>query len=344
MFRPAKRARLESLDHSHLAHRLLSRVGSGELRPTTAQQTALDAVHDGIASQAVHALASLGNAGRPLRWKVQWPIVLCCRCDLGAAVHHPQQAPCGTGGMQQFFPVVWTLPCMPPPWLAHMARSAQNIERDLHVWLRNLHGRDLEPYVACLPLWDGDSVREIEVPLLLPHQWLSALHSSSPSNFQASLVGSGGMEGIPQFWGWMMEQPWAAHHPAYRAPEDLWQHIPFCIHCDGGEAYSNYELEIWSLSSLLVHGLESWDWKFVLCTIPVWRMPSKEVRNVAASTACLPSAHSPRAVATDAPPCAAPRARSHGAHGFACMQLDWSRTVHLGSAPDARGACSTHGA
>ena len=225
-----------------------------------------------------------------------------------------------------------------------MARSAQNTERDLHVWLRNLHGRDLEPYVACLPLWNGDSVSDVEVPLLLPHQWLAALHFSSPANFQASLVGSDGMEGTPQFWGWMMEQPWAAQHPAYRAPEDLWQHIPFCIHCDGGEAYSNYELEIWSLSSLLVHGLESWDWKFVLCAIPVWRMPSKEVRNVAASTACIPSAQSPRAVATDTPPCAAPRARSHAAHGFACMQLDWSRTVHLGSAPDARGACSTHGA
>ena len=194
----------------------------------------------------------------------------------------------GPGGTQQY--VLWCCHSQRTLPACSLDRSAQNIERDLHVWLRDLHGRELEPHVASVPLWGGACVRDIDVPLLLPHQWLSALHSASPSIFEASLVGDGGIEGAHQFWGWMMEQPWAAQHPAYLAPEDLWQHVPLCIHADGGEACSNKELEIWSLSSMLVHGRESWDWKFVLRTIPVWRMPSREVGNVVASTACLRSA------------------------------------------------------
>ena len=29
---------------------------------------------------------------------------------------------------------------------------AQNEERDLHIWLKDLHGLDLEPYETCLEL------------------------------------------------------------------------------------------------------------------------------------------------------------------------------------------------
>ena len=180
MFRPAKRARLESLGHSHLAHRLLSRVGSGEMRPTTAQQTALDAVRDGLGSQAAQALSSLGNDGKPLLCKIPWSCVLRWRCDLGPSAHDRQERLdpwwCHSPCMQQFVqwrhgrhaaicPVVLPFPahapCLPAGQVSseHQARlarlasklarartgAARRVRASLGRGLRTRHRRALAP-------------------------------------------------------------------------------------------------------------------------------------------------------------------------------------------------------
>jgi hypothetical protein len=306
--RPAKRQRLENLDASHLVQRLLTRVGSGEMRPTTAQQTALDAVRDGLPSAAVAALSSLGNSGESHR------------PEIGGTEHrlwgvHDREITAARRARLQVEPFGRGDPVC--RWLAHRhGRSPQNIERDMHRWLAHLHGMELEPYDVAVPLWDGDGVNDIIVPMLLPHHWMAALHAAGAAIFEGSMIGDGGHDDICRFWEWSIEQPWAAEHPAHDAPDSWWQHIPLCIHSDGGEAYSNYELQVWSLSSMLVHGKESWDWKYVICTIPTWRMPSKTVRNAPASIAFAQTRSADARISREVVP-----ARLRGEHawcGLAC--------------------------
>ena len=158
-------------------------------------------------------------------------------------------------------------------------RSAQNIERDLHTWLRGLYDLALEPHAVTLPLWCGEDVHEVAVPVLLPHAWLHATYAAGPSQFARSMSGQAGE--AARFWEWFVEQPFGAEHPSVRSPEHLHQNIPMVLHSDGGEAYTNYELQVYSLSSLCVHGGESWDGKFILATIPTWRMPTKAIRDAA---------------------------------------------------------------
>ena len=158
-------------------------------------------------------------------------------------------------------------------------RSSQNIERDLHVWVRNLHNLSIRPFFLELPLWDGDMVRPVSVPVLLPHEWVAALYKAGSQHFQESLLSDLGDDAIDAFWEWYLQQPWGSSHPCAVAGSR--KHIPFAIHTDGGDSYTNSELVVWSLSSVLVHGLESWDGRFLLCTIPAWRLATQQIRNTA---------------------------------------------------------------
>jgi hypothetical protein len=63
----AKRRRLEGMAPSVMAESMLLSIGSGGMRPTGAQHLAHSAVLDGIPSEAVAAVASLGNHGRLAR-------------------------------------------------------------------------------------------------------------------------------------------------------------------------------------------------------------------------------------------------------------------------------------
>ena len=167
-----------------------------------------------------------------------------------------------------------------PQW-----RSSQNVESDLHRWVKGLCDLTMRPFRLPLPLWDTDDTRPIEVPVLLPHAWLAAVWHAGPAQWARSLVGDDGEAASSEFWEWYVMQPFGAEHPAFADPHNLARHIPMVVHCDGGEAYTNFELTVWSISSLLVHGGDTWDTKFILATIPTWRMPTKAIRDVAASVA-----------------------------------------------------------
>ena len=73
--------------------------------------------------------------------------------------------------------------------LGSFGAHASNAERDLHTWLRGIYGVTLEPYFISLMLERDDIVQENDkplkatvstrIPVLLPHEVFSELHSSS---------------------------------------------------------------------------------------------------------------------------------------------------------------------
>ena len=159
--------------------------------------------------------------------------------------------------------------------------APQNVERDMHKWLQGLHGIDISLFWADIPLWDNDAVREIAVPFLLPHEWLCALEGAG--ELRRSMA-SEDPRALANFWDWMHQQPFGADHPAFQDAElDFSRCVPLVIHTDGAESYTNHELSCWSISSLAVHGGETMDAKFLVASIPSWRMPTKEVRELAMS-------------------------------------------------------------
>ena len=73
--------------------------------------------------------------------------------------------------------------------LGSFGAHASNAERDLHTWLRGIYGMTLEPYFIAVMLQRDDIGGEedtplketvsTKIPVLLPHEVFSAIHSAS---------------------------------------------------------------------------------------------------------------------------------------------------------------------
>ena len=69
--------------------------------------------------------------------------------------------------------------------------------------------------------------------------------------FRDIFLGNLSPEGVLAFWNHVkLQEPWK-HHGVLRAlsSEDLKRTIPFCVHSDGAEMFTNMEYQVYSWSS-----------------------------------------------------------------------------------------------
>jgi hypothetical protein len=130
--------------------------------------------------------------------------------------------------------------------------SPQNVERDLHRWLRNLGGYNLHTDTVAMDvlLEDRMSPRTVAVPVLAPHTVIGGILKAGGLQTAVSLTGPGGVDGLRKWWDQAMSQPWVQPLlPLLPEPAHLGTCIPLVFHEDGAEMHRNAEYYIWSWRS-----------------------------------------------------------------------------------------------
>lgn len=157
----------------------------------------------------------------------------------------------------------------------------QNSERDLHRWVRNLYGIELEPYVLKLGLQiDSSKIQQVAVRVLAPHEIFHSITSmQSRFAFENIMLGNLSDSDRCDFWEHIKTlDPWATHPVLQSAdPSRL---IGFTIHGDGAVMKRDDECFVWSISSCLSSESEIKDpllVKFPVAIIAERHMLSKQV-------------------------------------------------------------------
>jgi hypothetical protein len=129
--------------------------------------------------------------------------------------------------------------------------SRQNVERDLHRWLRNLGQLGLRyDTVTVQGVLDNEAVPQpIAVPCLAPHVAIAGVVKSGDLQTAVSLTGPGGVAGLRRWWEQALSQPWCADLVPLLAHRDLGKCVPLVFHEDGAEMYRNAEFYVWSWRS-----------------------------------------------------------------------------------------------
>jgi hypothetical protein len=83
--------------------------------------------------------------------------------------------------------------------------------------------------------------------------------------------------------------------------------IPFCLHLDGAEMFTNNEFMVWSIQSVFANGTDVWDSKFPVCFIPLESMRDQDVRDAVHQTIAEIVAWSLKAAATGVWPTVGPK-------------------------------------
>jgi len=130
-------------------------------------------------------------------------------------------------------------------------------ERDLHRWVKGLHGMNLEPLEVTMnlnvPGERGEAPQT--VPVLLPHEIIDAVWHAGALQFGRSMTGGFGDVAMAQFWDHCSQQEEWKDHPCLKDPSILRSRLlPICLHVDGAEFYTNSEVMVWSLQSLFSNG------------------------------------------------------------------------------------------
>lgn len=135
--------------------------------------------------------------------------------------------------------------------------SPQNVERDLHRWLQNLHGVDLKPRALELEvqLRSGEGTSMVQYPIVAPHDVLKAAYKKGSVVWQTVWLGQKGNADVLDFWDNFLQQPYGHRHPIAKCTGRAERIIPLVFHSDGAESFRNVEAIIWSMSS--VFGLGS---------------------------------------------------------------------------------------
>ena len=129
-------------------------------------------------------------------------------------------------------------------------KHPQNNERDLHRWVKNLYGLQLQPYKVFLDL-QMDSLKKRMVPMtvLLPHEVIHALaNMDSALVFESLLLGNMDESSREIFWKHVRGLPPWANHPILQSA-NLKRLIGITIHGDGAVMKRDDECFVWSISS-----------------------------------------------------------------------------------------------
>ena len=153
-------------------------------------------------------------------------------------------------------------------WWARLGgKRLTNVERDMHRRARHLHGVELEAWSLPLTAQSAyDGPVEETFGAIAPHELFAAVHGVGGDQFRLSFLGDAGPEGVADYWSqYAMSME---HHVCVEHGPERGSFIPVFIHSDGGEVYNNEEYSIWSWSSALVSGVNTWDMKQFICMLP----------------------------------------------------------------------------
>lgn len=156
-------------------------------------------------------------------------------------------------------------------------RFDNNIERDMHRWLRHLNGFMLEPYYINLPLVDIRSEKaSMRVPIILPSEVLRGVFEAGDKPWEAAVAGRSRSDGkcpIEAFWDNARRQEWFRMHPDLRAGCE--KVIPMIWHCDGAEYRTAREMLVFSWASAASRG-DTWASRFVFAVLPMHLTGNKQ--------------------------------------------------------------------
>lgn len=105
------------------------------------------------------------------------------------------------------------------------------------------------------PMLNPDTVEEVDIQILYPHEVFAAMYASHPDQFEARMLG-GDPSKLVAFWDNMDMHPSLAGHPMTSATDWKQRCIPLQLHGDGvpisglGKAWSK-SVEVYSWASLL---------------------------------------------------------------------------------------------
>jgi hypothetical protein len=142
-----------------------------------------------------------------------------------------------------------------------------NISRDLKAaYLQGIAMPD--PYMVTIPLYDKSdrtSTIDVEVGVLLPHEWFSALSMNYPYMFEVLF----GPSEVQKFWqNQSMQNPKFHKHPMLS--KSNWQKlaVPFVLHADGAQFQERDSLLTVSFKSLLFEHGKCKDTHLLFCAVP----------------------------------------------------------------------------
>lgn len=167
--------------------------------------------------------------------------------------------------------------------LGSEGRHPQNAERDLHRWLKNVYGCQLQPYTMKVGLQlDCTKVREVAIRVLAPHEILNALaNMQSTFAFNSLLLGNLSDKDRISFWNHVSGlDPWSNHEVLRDESVQYDRLIGITIHGDGAVMKRDDECFVWSISSIFAsEGLvkDPLLMKFPVAIIPERHMLSKAV-------------------------------------------------------------------
>ena len=133
--------------------------------------------------------------------------------------------------------------------LGGTGRHRGNVDRDLARMMRRASPFGLQPVEVLIPIRRRAHQGYIMKPwpVLLPHEFLAALHKSGHMD---ALLGPPGS--IPMFWEGVAQEEWCRRHPVHNEP--LETAIPVRLHGDEGQGNKKAPVMIISWGSALVHG------------------------------------------------------------------------------------------
>jgi len=117
---------------------------------------------------------------------------------------------------------------------------------------------------------ESGEAEPIEVAVLNPFEVFHSLHQQGHEQFQQSLVGDLGDEGLADFWNEALKEKWAYEHPVLqRNLTKLDKLFPVTYHMDGAEVHRNSERFFLNMGSPIVQFAQtnSLDAKFCLASI-----------------------------------------------------------------------------
>lgn len=162
--------------------------------------------------------------------------------------------------------------------LGTYGRWLQNVERDLHAWIRKNTFLNMELSWIRIPIRRRAGrkykmMRRVWVdhPVLRPADLASAMFMSSSEQWKTSMLGFAAERGLREFWTRAKDLPWATDHWAFR-DSTLWNHlVGYRTHGDAARCQKRLS----NPQKLLTVGWQSsttrgcaWDTRFVYTVIP----------------------------------------------------------------------------
>jgi hypothetical protein len=130
-------------------------------------------------------------------------------------------------------------------------RCPQNLERDLHRWVRDLwgYGLHLDEVLIRAQVDGGHEASLVTVPVLGMHTVIQAVLRAGYHQIATSILGPECSAGFDAFWTTALQEPWCSHLERDLQDRNKGRTIPMVFHEDGAEMYRNSEFYVWSWRS-----------------------------------------------------------------------------------------------